>query len=171
MKIQNKLIVYPSGKLVWKDKEFKCALGRYGVLVDKKEGDGGTPVGCFPLRRVYYRSDRLEKPETMLPITALTSNDGWCDDLKDANYNKFVKLPYSASYENLWREDNLYDVIIILGYNDNPPVPGKGSAIFMHVARPSYSPTAGCIALSLPDLLKLLKELNTDSVVCILDAK
>lgn len=167
----NDIIIYSSGELVWKDKRFKCALGRGGISKDKKEGDGTTPTGCFLVRKVFYREDRLVKPITNLPAQVLTPEDGWCDDLNDSNYNKHVKLPYPASHENLWREDNLYDIIVVLGYNDDPPVSGKGSAIFMHVARPDYSPTAGCIALSLPDLLELLEELNTDNKVCVFNAK
>ena len=165
---QADIIVYSSGELVWKGKTFKCALGKGGVTDDKKEGDGATPVGCFPIRKVYFRPDRLQMPETVLTVQELNPSDGWCDDSKDVNYNKFVKLPYPASAENLWREeDNLYDIIVELGFNDNPPVPGGGSAIFMHIARPNYSPTAGCVALAQSDLLEILKEVNIETLVCI----
>ncbi len=162
-----KIIVKPSGKLYWQGKEFRCAIGKSGVSADKKEGDGATPVGCFPIREVFYRADRISKPESVFPTRELTPDDGWCDDSKDPNYNKQVKLPYRASAENLWREDNLYDVIVVLGYNDDPPVPGKGSAIFIHIARENYSPTAGCIALNLNDLLEILKTINKDVLVCV----
>lgn len=167
----NKILVYPSGKVVWQGKEFKVALGKSGVAFDKKEGDGATPAGCFPIREIFYRSDRISKPESVFLTRELSSNDGWCDDQKDQNYNKHIKLPYPASHESLWREDNLYDVIVVLGYNDNPPTPGKGSAIFMHVARENYSPTASCIALNLNDLLEILKTVSKDTLVCVTEDK
>lgn len=124
--------------------------------MDKTEGDGGTPVGRFPLRRVLYRPDRLDAPATGLPVEAIKPDQGWCDDPAHPDYNRPVRLPFADSHEKLWREDMVYDVIVILGHNDDPPVPGKGSAIFMHVARPAYEPTEGCVALALEDLLAVL---------------
>ena len=165
----NKILVYPSGKLIYKDKEFKAALGKNGITLNKKEGDGATPMGCFPIRKIFYRADRINKPETILQTQVLMKDDGWCDDPKDRNYNKHIKLPYPASAENLWREDNLYDIIVELGYNDDPPIPGKGSAIFMHVARENYSPTDGCIALNLNNLLEILKNIDKNTLVCVHD--
>jgi L,D-peptidoglycan transpeptidase YkuD (ErfK/YbiS/YcfS/YnhG family) len=141
------------------------------VRADKKEGDGATPEGCFPLRAVYYRADRTEKPKTKLQTKILSENDGWCDGPKDLNYNKFVKLPYGASHENLWREDNIYDIIIVVGYNDSPVVSEKGSAIFLHIVRPEYSPTAGCVAVSLPDMLEILKTVDQKTDICIKNEK
>lgn len=124
--------------------------------MEKTEGDGGTPVGMFPLRRVLYRPDRLDAPATGLPVEAIKPDQGWCDDPAHPDYNRPVSLPFAASHEKLWRDDGVYDVIVILGHNDDPPVPGKGSAIFMHVARPDYGPTEGCVALALEDLLDVL---------------
>ena len=167
--MENKIIVNASGELKFNNKEYKCAIGKNGITTDKKEGDWATPAGCMPIREVYYRADRLDKPITSLPLHELKKNDGWCDDQKDPNYNKFVKLPYDASHEELWREDEVYDVIVVLGHNDDPPVPGKGSAIFMHVARPNYSPTAGCVALALGDLLEILESIDINTEVCIVD--
>ncbi len=161
------ILVNSSGKLSFNGKEYRCAIGPSGVIKDKKDGDGGTPEGCFPLRRVFYRADKISKPETVLPCVPISKDDGWCDDSKDPNYNTFVKLPYAGGREELWREDNLYDLVAVIGYNDAPPVPGKGSAIFMHVARESYSPTAGCVALALNDLIEILKGLAPDSKICI----
>jgi L,D-peptidoglycan transpeptidase YkuD (ErfK/YbiS/YcfS/YnhG family) len=136
---------------------YRCALGRSGIVTAKTEGDGGTPVGIFPLRHVLYRPDRLTvPPKTSLPVEPLTRGRGWCDDPGHRDYNRPVDLPFAASHEKLWREDGLYDVIVVLGYNDDPPVPGKGSAIFMHVARPDYGPTEGCVVLALADLLEVL---------------
>jgi L,D-peptidoglycan transpeptidase YkuD (ErfK/YbiS/YcfS/YnhG family) len=146
------------GKLAW-----PCALGRGGILRDKREGDGGTPAGRFPWRQVFYRPDRLQRPATPLPCRPITPADGWCDDPNDpANYNRLVRLPYGGSHERLWRPDHLYDVILVPGHNDSPPVPGLGSAIFVHVATPDYAPTAGCVALRLEHLLVLLCKLDPD---------
>jgi L,D-peptidoglycan transpeptidase YkuD (ErfK/YbiS/YcfS/YnhG family) len=139
---------------------YRCALGRAGVRRDKREGDCATPAGRFPLRRVLYRPDRIDRPTTALPVAALSANDGWCDDPQDPNYNRQVRLPYAARHEHLWRSDGLYDVIVISGYNDDPVVPGMGSAIFLHVARADLGPTEGCVAVALPDLLEILAELR-----------
>jgi len=150
------ILVKPAGELSWDGHRCRCALGPAGVLSDKREGDGATPAGVFPLRRVLYRADRLAPPQTRLPLALLVESDGWCDDPKDPRYNQQIKLPYPASHEHLWRGDHLYDVITVIGFNDAPVVPGRGSAIFIHVARPDYGPTAGCVALALGDLLALL---------------
>ena len=136
--------------------------------MDKREGDGATPIGCFPIRKVFYRPDKFEgSPETIFPTQALTQDDGWSDDVNLPEYNQLVKLPYHGSHEKLWRDDNLYDIIITIGYNDDPPIAGKGSAIFMHVAREEYTPTAGCIALSREDLLEILRTADATIQVCI----
>ena len=133
-----------------------CAVGRGGIGEKLREGDGITPLGRFPLRKVLYRPDRVSQPRTMLPLAAIVESDGWCDDPADAAYNRQVERPYHGSSETLWREDALYDVMAIIGFNDEPVRPGKGSAIFLHVARPDYEPTEGCIALSFCDLLEAL---------------
>jgi L,D-peptidoglycan transpeptidase YkuD (ErfK/YbiS/YcfS/YnhG family) len=137
-----------------------CAIGRGGIAQKGGEGDGITPVGTLPIRRVLYRADRMTRPKTALPLAEILRDDGWCDAPHDPNYNLPVKLPYPASAENMWREDHLYDVVVVLGYNDDPVVPGKGSAIFLHIAKPDYAPTEGCVALALPDLLKILETLK-----------
>ena len=159
--------VSSSGVLSWSRKEFRCAIGRNGVTSEKIEGDGATPVGCFVIREVLYRPDKLPQLVTDIPISTIKENDGWCDDPDDAHYNKRVALPYPASHERLWRDDNLYDVVAVLGYNDKPVVPDKGSAIFMHVAAKNYAPTEGCIALALSDLVRILKEVSLNTKVCI----
>ena len=147
-----------SGRLRWPGGAARCALGRGGVVpaAAKREGDGATPLGAWPMRRVYWRPDRLDRPATALPVEALIPEAGWCDDPADPFYNRPVILPYPASHERLWREDAVYDLIVELGYNDDPVVPGKGSAIFLHLARTDFSPTEGCVACALPDLLALL---------------
>lgn len=147
----------------------RCALGRSGMIRDKREGDGGTPVGVWPLRRVFFRPDKLPRPETRLRVVELSPADGWCDAPKDRNYNRLVKLPYPASAEDMWRSDDIYDVVVELGYNDDPVVPGKGSAIFLHLARPGYTPTAGCVAVALEDMRALLALVEPGSKIHIDD--
>ena len=136
----------------------RCALGRGGVVAagEKREGDGASPLGVWPLRRVLYRPDRVPPPRTALPVQPIAPDDGWCDAPEDAAYNRSVKRPYPASSEAMSRDDGLYDLVVVLGHNDDPPVPGLGSAIFLHCARPDYGPTEGCVALARTDLEALL---------------
>lgn len=148
---------------------FPCTIGRSGLARNKREGDGATPIGCFTMRYVLFRPDRVEPPQTgSLPIRALAPQLGWCDDPEDPAYNQPVNLPYKGRAETLWREDELYDVLVVLGYNDSPVVKGRGSAIFLHVAKPDLSPTEGCVALLKADLLHLLSTASARSRVCVL---
>jgi L,D-peptidoglycan transpeptidase YkuD (ErfK/YbiS/YcfS/YnhG family) len=149
---------YSDGWLDLAGRSVRCALGRAGVIAarDKREGDGATPEGQWPIRRLLYRPDRARPPETQLAVRPLTPRDGWCETPGDPNYNLMVALPYAVSVDRLWREDHLYDLVVILGYNDAPVVPGAGSAIFMHLAREGYAPTQGCVALARSDLGALL---------------
>jgi L,D-peptidoglycan transpeptidase YkuD (ErfK/YbiS/YcfS/YnhG family) len=153
--------------LRWGGHEVRCALGRSGVTPagSKREGDGASPIGIWPIRQVLWRADRLARPETHLPLIEIIPEAGWCDDPADPFYNRPVILPYAAIHEKLWREDEVYDVIVELGYNDDPAVPGKGSAIFLHIVRPDYSPTEGCVACALPDLLALLSDAKPGDAV------
>ena len=144
------------GRLLCKDKTFTCALGRSGITIDKSEGDGKTPAGRFALRRVLYRPDRLDPPQTKLPLSSIRESDGWCDAPDDPNYNRLVSHPYQQSAERLWRDDDLYNIVLVLGHNDDPVVPGAGSAIFVHVATHDYAPTEGCVAIHQQHLLDLL---------------
>lgn len=146
-----------------------CALGYGGVFDEtaKHEGDGVTPAGCFRFRKLLYRSDRLELPDTKLAISSIRKTDGWCDDPSDGAYNRAVTHPYPASAERLWRDDTVYDLIVVLGHNDDPPVPGKGSAVFLHIARDNFKPTEGCVALRTQDLLHLLTEISPDDHILI----
>lgn len=150
------IVVFPDNRLILGALKLRCALGATGITAAKREGDKATPAGRFLLRRVLYRPDRLAAPQTALPVAPIGPQDGWCDAPGDPEYNKPVTLPYAASHERLWRDDHLYDIVVILGYNDAPPVAEKGSAIFLHVARPGYAPTEGCVALALADLEAVL---------------
>ena len=150
------LVVHPPGILQWRGGRFACAIGSGGVRSNKREGDGATPAGRFPLRRVLYRADRMAPPRTALPIAPLSPQDGWCDDPGHPLYNEPLRLPHHARHEELWRADHVYDLIVILGHNDAPAVPGLGSAVFLHVAQLDYAPTAGCVAVASGDLLTIL---------------
>ena len=146
------------GWLIHRDRRVRAAIGHGGVRADKQEGDGATPLGILPLRRVFYRADRIAIPTTQLPREPITQTDGWCDDPTDRAYNRHVGLPYTARHEEFWRVDHIYDLVVVLGWNDAPVIARRGSAIFLHLARPDYAPTDGCIALSMPDLGWLLGE-------------
>jgi L,D-peptidoglycan transpeptidase YkuD (ErfK/YbiS/YcfS/YnhG family) len=145
------------GLVRWGERQAPCALGPGGIKREKREGDGVTPAGLFPLRRVLYRADRIAKPKTSLPVMALEEDDGWCDAPRDLAYNTQVKLPFDASHERLWRDDHVYDVIVVVGHNDDPVLAYGGSAIFLHIARDDFAPTQGCVAMERDDLLALLE--------------
>jgi len=157
-----------TGKLLFKGREYACALGRSGILHPKHEGDGGTPTGIFPLREVRYRPDRMAAPKSGLPIYKAAPRDGWCDDPQDPAYNRLVRLPYRADAETMWRDDHLYDVLAVIGYNDAPPVPGAGSAIFLHVARQNDNallPTSGCVSMRIEHVLAVLAACSPGTMI------
>jgi len=159
------LIVRPNGYAHWKNVRLPCAIGRGGISTDKVEGDGVTPCGVYPFREVFYREDRIAAPKTALSCRAISPEDGWCDDPSDARYNQLVTLPIDASHEKLLRDDGLYDLIVVLGFNDDPAMPGHGSAIFLHVAAPGLAPTEGCVALSLDHVVMLVGEIGPNDVI------
>jgi len=148
-------------------KVYECRTGRGGIRIKKVEGDGATPTGSFPLRQVFYRPDRIRPFACDLPMTSLTPVDGWCDDPTYPAYNRLVKIPCPASHEILWREDHTYDIFIVVGYNDAPAIPTKGSAIFIHLMNEKRTPTAGCVALSRKDMIDLLGELTPPSCLIV----
>ena len=149
------------------DAAIPCVAGRGGIGLKQKEGDGITPIGRWPVRRLWYRADKLSLPPVAIPVRAIAPEDGWCDAPEDPHYNRPVRLPYPASHEEMWRADDLYDLVLELGYNDAPVVPGRGSAIFMHLVRPDREPTAGCIAVTPADMLRVLSMLTPASHVIV----
>lgn len=147
------------------DLDSTCAIGRSGVIAapEKREGDGASPLGKWRLKRVFYRTDRIDRPETELPTIPLKETDGWCDAADHPLYNRAISLPFPASHEKLWREDHAYDVIVELAHNDDPVVAGLGSAIFFHLAHDDGRPTEGCVAVSLEDMLDVLKRVTAET--------
>lgn len=146
---------------------FPCSIGHGGISHFKQEGDGASPAGVWRLRNVMYRPDRIRRPLTTLPTVQIKPDMGWCDDPNSIHYNTLIKLPFSGSHEKLWREDNLYDLLVELDHNSSPVVQGKGSAIFMHVRRADKGPTEGCIAMPASHLLRLLETCRRHTAVSI----
>lgn len=142
--------------------DLPCRIGTAGAIAmeDGREGDAKTPLGQYRLRFGLYRADRLPRPRSDLTFRPLRQDDGWCDAPDDPAYNRFIRLPYPASHETLWREDGAYDIILVMSHNDSPPVPGLGSAVFIHVAQPDDRDTLGCIALAPEEMVKLLPHLE-----------
>lgn len=148
---------------------FPCLIGRGGAVTAaaKREGDGATPLGDWPVRTLLLRRDRVSAPVTLLPWRWLCPDDGWSDDVRDPAYNRPVRHPHGFSAERLWREDGLYDVIVTLGHNDAPVIAGAGSAIFLHCADPNGKPTEGCVALARAGLLALVARLEPATFITI----
>jgi L,D-peptidoglycan transpeptidase YkuD (ErfK/YbiS/YcfS/YnhG family) len=160
-------LIYADGRLTWPGGSARAACGKSGVRAAKREGDGASPAGTFPLVSGFYRPDRVAPPRTDLPMIAIQSNHGWVDEPADPKYNRLIQLPYPAHHEEMWLADHVYDIVVVIGYNTDPVVPGAGSAIFMHIARPDFSPTAGCIAVSRQVLEPLLGLLGPGSTITI----
>lgn len=161
------ITVTSSNTLTFKHKEYPCAVGKEGIGTKTREGDNITPHGVFPIRFGFYRPDRIVDLKSRIPFLPIAKDLGWCDAPEDSQYNRLVKLPYDASFEHLWREDHVYDLIISIGYNDDPVLPGQGSAIFIHLAREDFTPTAGCIALKRDDLLEIIPLLEHGSCLIV----
>ncbi|MEK9741808.1 MAG: L,D-transpeptidase family protein [Pelagibacteraceae bacterium] len=154
------LIVNNKGELWYKKKRYKCAYGRNGFTTSKTEGDGCTPIGTFDLLRLFVRTDRIKNLKTKLPYQAIHKNMAWEDNPKKKNYNKLIFLKKNPHKERMFRKDHLYDLILVIEFNTKKIIKGKGSAIFIHIAKSGYQPTAGCIALNKKDLLDLLKKIK-----------
>jgi L,D-peptidoglycan transpeptidase YkuD (ErfK/YbiS/YcfS/YnhG family) len=143
------------------------ALGRGGIVANKREGDGGTPRGSFRPRRLWWRADRHLRPRTLLPVRIIGPSDAWCEDPADRHYNQPVQLTGNGDGDRLQRDDHLYDFIIEIDHNTHPPVKGRGSAVFLHLARPQFAPTAGCVAMTRASMLQLLQRLGPRSKIII----
>ena len=151
-----------AGPLAW-----PVALGRGGILANKREGDGATPRGRFRLKRLWWRADRGPRPATLLPVRRIAPDDGWCEDPADRRYNQAIKVPTGQSGDRLRREDHLYDFIIEIDHNTRPRVAGRGSAVFIHVAKPGLAPTAGCVAMPHARLRRLLEKIGKGTRIVI----
>ena len=159
------IIVKKSGYLKYKKFKFRCALGKGGIKQKEREGDFITPKGKFKLIKIYYRSDRIKKINSTLKKIKIKKNMGWCDDVSSNYYNKQIKINKKISHEKLHRKDNVYDIIVVLNYNLNPIIKGKGSAIFLHVAKKNYNKTQGCIALKKNELLSLISKIKKNTQI------
>jgi L,D-peptidoglycan transpeptidase YkuD (ErfK/YbiS/YcfS/YnhG family) len=159
------IIVKKSNYLKYKNFRFRCSLGKAGIKKKEKEGDNITPKGIFKIICIYYRSDRIKKITTPLKKIKIKKTMGWCDDPRSSFYNKEIKIPNKFNYEQFYRKDNLYDIIVPLNYNTNPILKNKGSAIFIHIANNNYKPTAGCIGIKKSNLIKLLSIIKNNTKV------
>ena len=149
----------------------KCAVGKRGIGFKKKEGDLITPIGQYKIKYILYRKDRIKKIQSELRKVTIKKDMGWCDDPKSKSYNKLINLPFNYNYEKLFKRENVYDVILVLDYNMRPIKKNKGSAIFIHVAKKNYNKTQGCIAIKKKELLKITKEIKTNTKVKIVHQK
>jgi L,D-peptidoglycan transpeptidase YkuD (ErfK/YbiS/YcfS/YnhG family) len=143
------------------------ALGRGGIVANKREGDGGTPKGTFRPRRLWWRADRHPRPQTFLPVRAIRPEDAWCEDPSSRNYNRPLKLRRDGGGDLLTRQDHLYDFIVEIDHNTLPTIAGRGSAVFLHLARTGFSPTAGCVSMTRSAMLQLLRRIGPDTKIII----
>ena len=151
--------------LTYDQYKVKCAVGKRGIGFKKKEGDFLTPIGLYKIKYILYRKDRIKKIPSKFRKITIKKNMGWCDDPKSKQYNKLVNLPFSYGCEQLFKKENIYDIILVLNYNMNPVKKNKGSAIFVHVAKKNYEKTQGCVAVTKQDLLKILKKIKVKTKV------
>ena len=161
------IIINKSGHLKYKELRFKCALGKAGIGKKKIEGDKITPRGKFKIVNIYYRKDRIKNIVTKLKLVKIKRNMGWCDDPESKKYNQLIRLPTKYCHEKLYRSDKLYDIILILNYNMDPIIKGKGSAIFLHLAKNLKNKTSGCIGLKKKDMLELIKKIKKNTKIII----
>ena len=154
-------------KLSFSNYKVKCAIGKRGISKIKKEGDNRTPKGKYKFKTLLYRKDRVNLIKTSIKKKIITKNMGWCDDPKSNYYNKLIKYPFKYSSEKLYKKNNTYDIILVINYNLNPTISGKGSAIFLHIATKNYKPTKGCIAISKKNMKLILKYIKKETVIII----
>ena len=153
--------------LLYKDYKLKCAVGKSGITKLKKEGDLRTPRGTFKIGMLYYRADRINNFKCKIKKKIIKKNMGWCYDIRSKKYNQEIKFPFKFKAERLYRKDNIYDIFINIKYNVNPTIKGKGSAIFLHLARKKYKPTEGCVAISKKNFLKILPLVKKNTKILI----
>lgn len=157
-------LVQKTDKIVcWNGQDFECCIGKNGFAKNKVEGDNKTPIGIFNFLHLYYRPDFITLPKTAIPCTAITPDMGWSDDVLDKKYNQLVTLPHDFSHEKMYRDDRIYDLVIVNSHNINPIIPEHGSAVFIHLMREEKTTTAGCLALTMEDMLKVIQEANMNS--------
>jgi L,D-peptidoglycan transpeptidase YkuD (ErfK/YbiS/YcfS/YnhG family) len=161
------IIINKSGYLKYNDIKFKCALGKSGIGKKRIEGDNITPKGTFKIIKIYYRKDRIKKINSVFKIIEIKKDMGWCDDPESKKYNQLIKLPSKYRHEKLFRNDRIYDLIIVLNYNMGPVIKNKGSAIFIHIAKNNYNKTKGCIALKKKDLIEIISKIKRDTKIII----
>ena len=159
------IIVKNSGYLKYKNLKFRCALGKAGIKKKEKEGDNATPKGIFKITRLYYRPDRIKNIITAVKKIKIKKNIGWCDDPNSHFYNQQISLPNEFGHEKLYRNDNLYDLILVINYNTNPIIKNKGSAIFIHIAKKNYKKTKGCIALKKKHVIELISKIKKNTQI------
>ena len=148
-------------------RQIQCAIGLNGLTEGKKEGDLSTPIGIFHFDKIFYRADRLGNKKFILDSSKISKNDGWCDDQKSDLYNQHIQFPFQESAEHLYRDDDIYDIVCVLNYNTSPIIPGRGSAIFLHIAKPGFLGTEGCVAIEKKELIKIAPNLTADSTIVI----
>ena len=153
--------------LIFNNIKYRCAIGKSGFTTNKREGDGCTPIGTYKINEILYRNDKIKKINTNIKTRKIQLTDGWCDDPKHILYNQMIRFPFDHTAEHLYRNDNLYDILCVLNHNQNPIVPEMGSAIFIHIAKKSYAPTEGCIALKQVELLDIISAINKDTKIVI----
>jgi L,D-peptidoglycan transpeptidase YkuD (ErfK/YbiS/YcfS/YnhG family) len=167
LRVQRKPAAPSRGWLIAGALALPVAIGRGGIKANKREGDGATPRGVFHLKRLWWRADRHPRPRTQLPVRRIQRTDGWCEEPNDRHYNQPVTVPDGSKADRLTRTDQLYDFIIELDHNTRPRIAGRGSAVFIHITRPGFAPTAGCVALKLPALRRLLAQVGPHTRILI----
>jgi L,D-peptidoglycan transpeptidase YkuD (ErfK/YbiS/YcfS/YnhG family) len=161
------IIINNSGYLKYKKIKFRCSLGKAGINKKKREGDNITPKGIYKIIKIYYRQDKIKKISSKFELIKITKSIGWCDDPKSSFYNQEIKIPFKYGHEKFFKKNDIYDLILVLNYNMSPTIKFKGSAIFIHVAKKNYKPTAGCIGLKKKNLINLVSKINIEEKVII----
>ena len=160
-------LLVKNNHLFVRGEKLQCAIGLNGLTENKREGDLSTPIGTFYFDKVYYRADRLGNMKFIIDSSVINKNDGWCDDQKSELYNRHIQFPFQKSAERLYRDDHIYDIICVLNYNTSPIIPGLGSAIFLHIAKPGFLGTKGCVAIERDALIAIATNLTADSTIAI----